>query len=1483
MSRQNRKGEGWRKKTICVEEQLKIGVGAAVEEFRYDETKTVLEFPSSLTSTERAYIHRLAEELGLKSKSKGKGSNRFLSLFKKELTSTPGSVSVFQFSRESHQECHNLLQRFPVTVREKQDLLPRTERGRLSGENGQHFREVNKTTGRLNSTVPQVPTKRSTSDLDAFRQTLPVFSKKADILAAIENSQVMLIAGDTGSGKTTQVPQYILDNHHAASRNCRIICTQPRRLSALSVAERVAAERGEKIGQTVGYQIRLESRTSPRTLLTFCTNGVLLRTLMGGSNLLKSVTHIIVDEIHERDRFSDFLLISLRDLLVKYRNVKLILMSAALDINLFVKYFSSCPVIQVPGNLFPVEQLFLEDALKCTGYVNDKMKVHQKEAARLKKQQNQLEQWLKEDTEEVDVKPLIIGEVPGIVDPTASVNADGLSDWLRQDMDQAISNCWLVGDEDSFTHLFHLLLSENVSVDYSHSGTSATPLMVAAGRGHNDAVERLLNIGANVNIRASNDITALDWAKRMGQAEVIETIEAHIAAIQSTCNTGADLVKQSDDISLEDKELLEAYHHSFDDEKVDIDLILSLLHYIIKNSQEGSILVFLPGYSDIVSLRDWLLSDSTTFGNSDRFYIYTLHSNMQSSDQKKVFRIAPQGIRKIILSTNIAETSVTISDVVFVIDSGKVKEKCFDSITSVSALKSNWISKSSAIQRKGRAGRCRPGMCFHLLSRVRFKTLHEFQTPELLRVPLHELCLHTKMLAPMNTPIADFLCKAPEPPNFLTIKNSIQLLKDVDAMDNWEDLTELGHHLADLPIEPTLGKMVLYSIVFKCLDPILTIVCSLAYRDPFILPMNPSNKRAAQSIRKKYSANTFSDHMSYLRVFQAWQRAKSDGWDKQFCERNFLSQATMDMIVGMRTQLLGQLRASGFVRARGPGDIRDLNANSENWAVVKAALCAGMYPNIIRVNRDRMIMTTQRESKVRFHPSCTLVDPTGAKNRSAQEREIIHSLPTDWLMYEELTRVNHLTSVRCLTLMTPITVALFAGPARLPHDAFVVAEENLIQQYCGQAGGGAASSSEGEEDTEDTTKSLIKMDNWISLKADPVAASLTFRLRQKWHSLFIRRMRAPAKPWSQADEAVLRSVIQVLSNEEQMAGLQQPVGIGQRPKPMAADSMNSPPARNINSRFGTQDYGQKNMTPPRDNRRDFRPKHDTGRWTSPKFPSSDPSNFHNNSRVKVASSPTPGQTAFTRWDPVPDAAAVLPAAKQGGGAEGGMKYFIMKAPHDKYFDASLDDGEWTVTGANEKKLNAAYSTCRAVYLVFLSHNTGNFQGYAKMISDTTSNPKGGSSFKVKWIKRSSMPYKQIQHLVNPWNENKKLQVSRDGQEIEPSVGEALLKVWTNVPACPGADDESPGSRPAFKTHVEPKFTGQAIHSPDSRKFTPQWHHSGNSPHRGKMSPGGKRGHGRHQYHHSHGSPNRGRSSPGRGDYYPMTPFYPSGCAASNDY
>lgn len=145
-------------------------------------------------------------------------------------------------------------------------------------------------------------------------------------------------------------------------------------MSAISIAERVSAERGERVGQTIGYQVRLESKLSSKTLLHFCTTGVLLRLLMVGHKCLSNLTHIIVDEIHERDCLSDYLLISLRDILKSYKKLKVILMSAALNVELFTNYFGKCPFIHVNGSTHEVKTLFLEDILKQTGYLNKGMR-----------------------------------------------------------------------------------------------------------------------------------------------------------------------------------------------------------------------------------------------------------------------------------------------------------------------------------------------------------------------------------------------------------------------------------------------------------------------------------------------------------------------------------------------------------------------------------------------------------------------------------------------------------------------------------------------------------------------------------------------------------------------------------------------------------------------------------------------------------------------------------------------------------------------------------------------------------------------------------------------------------------------------------------------------------------------------------------------------------------------------------------------------
>ncbi|KAG8130831.1 hypothetical protein E2320_017417 [Naja naja] len=1347
-------------KDIRIDEEVKIAVNISLERFRYGDQRE-MDFPSSLTSTERAFIHRLSQSLGLISKSKGKGANRYLTVKKKDGSELAHTVMTCNLIPNTKHAIRSLVQRFPVTNKERTELLPKTERGNVFAVEAEN-REMSKTSGRLNSGIPQIPVKRGESEFDSFRQSLPVYEKQDEIVRTIKENKVILIVGETGSGKTTQIPQFLLDDCYKNGIPCRIFCTQPRRLAAIAVAERVAAERREKIGQTIGYQIRLES------------------------SALSTVTHVIVDEVHERDRFSDFLLTKLRDMLQKHMSLKLILSSAALDVNLFVRYFGGCPVIYIPGRPFEVKEMFLEDILRSTGYTNKEMMKYKKEKQREEKQQTTLTEWYsaqdnsKPELQRQRAVPNVAEEYELLDDggdtvfsQLAEKDVNCLEPWLIKEMDACLSDIWLHKDIDAFAQVFHLILTENVSVDYRHSETSATTLMVASGRGFLNQVEQLIGMGANVHIKSSNGWTALDWAKHFGQTEVID-----LASLESGNLDESSLVHaNAGELNIEDRELLKAYHYSFDDEKVDLDLIMHLLYNICHSCDAGAVLIFLPGYDEIVGLRDRILFDDKRFAdNAHRFQVFMLHSNMQTSDQKKI------------LSTNIAETSITVNDVVFVIDSGKMKEKSFDALNCVTMLKMVWISKASAVQRKGRAGRCRPGICFRLFSRLRFQNMLEFQTPELLRMPLQELCLHTKLLAPINCPIADFLMKAPEPPPALIVRNAVQMLKTIDAMDTWEDLTELGYHLADLPVEPHLGKMVLCAVVLKCLDPILTIACTLAYRDPFVLPTQASQKRAAMLCRKRFTAGTFSDHMALLRAFQAWQKARSDGWERAFCEKNFLSQATMEIIIGMRTQLLGQLRASGFVRARGGGDIRDVNTNSENWAVVKGALVAGMYPNIVHVDRENVVLTGPKEKKI---------PPANGQVAAIQ------ALPTDWLIYDEMTRAHRIANIRCCSVVTPVTVALFCGSARLPS--------NALQEPSSFRVDGVPNDSSDSEMEDRTTANLaaLKLDEWLNFKLDPEAASLLLQLRQKWHSLFLRRMRAPSKPWSQVDEATIRAIIAVLSTEEQSAGLQQPSGIGQRPRPMSSEELplasswrsNTSRKSSGESEFADDAFNTERNTPKATLSYDINKEQNNTilrvlmKSTSPAF--HQPLKYKERGVVhsKRSADDRADQTSVKSTDsisyPSPCASPSPPSSGKGSKSPSPrpnmpIRYFIMKSSNLRNLEISQQKGIWSTTPSNERKLNRAFWESSVVYLVFSVQGSGHFQGFARMSSeigreksqDWGSTGLGGV-FKVEWIRKESLPFQFAHHLLNPWNDNKKVQISRDGQELEPQVGIALNHTWSS--------------------------------------------------------------------------------------------------------
>ncbi|KAL1327887.1 hypothetical protein AAHE18_13G335900 [Arachis hypogaea] len=639
-----------------------------------------------------------------------------------------------------------------------------------------------------------------------FRRSLPAFKEKDAFLKVISNNQVIVVSGETGCGKTTQLPQYILESEIEAGRGagCNIICTQPRRISAMSVSERVAAERGEKLGESVGYKVRLEGMKGRDTRLLFCTTGVLLRRLLV-DRTLNGVTHVVVDEIHERGMNEDFLLIVLKELLPRRPDLRLILMSATLNAELFSSYFDGAPTMHIPGFTYPVRARFLEDILEMTGY-------------RLNPY-NQIDDYGQEKT------------------------------WKMQKQ-------------------------------------------------------------------------ALAFRKRKSQ--IASAVE--------------DALEVADfhGYSLRTRESLSCWCP----DSLGFNLIEHVLSHIVKNERPGAVLVFMTGWDDINSLKD-KLQTHPLLGDPSRVLLLACHGSMASTEQRLIFENPEGGVRKIVLATNMAETSITINDVVFVVDCGKAKETSYDALNNTPCLLPSWISKAAARQRRGRAGRVQPGECYHLYPRCVYDAFADYQLPELLRTPLQSLCLQIKSLQLGS--ISEFLARALQPPEALSVQNAVDYLKIIGALDDNENLTVLGRKLSMLPVEPKLGKMLILGAIFNCLDPIMTVVAGLSVRDPFVMPAD--KKDLAESAKAQFSARDYSDHLALVRAYEGWKEAEAQQAGYEYCWRNFLSSQTLRAIDSLRKQFFYLLKDIGLV-----------DHNSETYSrwsqeehLVRAVICAGLFPGVSSV------------------------------------------------------------------------------------------------------------------------------------------------------------------------------------------------------------------------------------------------------------------------------------------------------------------------------------------------------------------------------------------------------------------------------------------------------------------------------------------------------------------------------------------------------
>ncbi|XP_034701213.1 DExH-box ATP-dependent RNA helicase DExH7, chloroplastic isoform X2 [Vitis riparia] len=849
-------------------------------------------------------------------------------------------------------------------------------------------------------------------DMLKTRSGLPIAELKSEILEVLKEKSVLVVCGETGSGKTTQVPQFILDDMIEAGNGgyCNIICTQPRRIAAISVAERVADERCEPSpgsdGSVVGYQVRLDSASNVRTKLLFCTTGILLRKLAGDKNL-SGITHVIVDEVHERSLLGDFLLIVLKNLIEKQSTdstpkLKVILMSATVDSNLFSRYFGGCPVITAVGRTHPVSTYFLEDIYESIDY------------------------RLASDS------PASIRYETSIKQKTGAVNN-------RRGKRNLVLSAW--GDDS--------VLSE----------------------------------------------------------ECINPYYVPNAYQSYSEKTQQNLKRLNEDV-------------------IDYDLLEDLVCYVDETYPAGAILVFLPGVAEIYMLLDKLAA-SYRFRGLSSDWLLPLHSSIASDDQRKVFLQPPENIRKVIIATNIAETSITIDDVVYVIDCGKHKENRYNPQKKLSSMVEDWISQANAKQRRGRAGRVKPGICFCLYTHYRFeKLLRPFQVPEMLRMPLVELCLQIKLLSLGN--IKPFLSKALEPPKEEAMTSAISVLYEVGAIEGDEELTPLGHHLAKLPVDVLIGKMMLYGAIFGCLSPILSISAFLSYKSPFLSPkderQNVERAKLALLTDQVDGASDStdgarqSDHLVMMVAYKKWERILHEKGAKaaqHFCNSYFLSSSVMHMIRDMRVQFGNLLADIGLISLPKKYQIerkkkenlnswfsdisQPFNTYSHHFSIVKAILCAGLYPNVAATEQG--IAGVALGNIIQSSGSATKGRPVWYDGR----REVhihpssingnLNAFQYPFLVFLEKVETNKVF-LRDTTIISPYSILLFGGSINVQH----------------QSG-------------------MVNIDGWLKLAAPAQIAVLFKELRVTLHSVLKELIRKPEKAIVVNNE-VVKSIIHLLLEEE---------------------------------------------------------------------------------------------------------------------------------------------------------------------------------------------------------------------------------------------------------------------------------------------------------------------------------------------------------------
>ncbi|KAJ2827167.1 hypothetical protein GGI24_002719 [Coemansia furcata] len=613
------------------------------------------------------------------------------------------------------------------------------------------------------------------STIEEQRRQLPAFSHKMQLLYAIEKHSVVIVVGEPGSGKSTQLPQYLYEAGWSANGKT-IGCTQPRRIAAAMLAQRVSQEMGVELGTTVGYSVRFSDASNPETTrIKYLTDGTLIRECLADP-LLSAYSVIMVDEAQDRSIATDMLLALLKKILRKRKNdLRVIISSASLDAERFRAYFDSndgaattmadtlgsATIMSISGRLFPVDVHYL--AAPCENYL--------------------------------------------------------------------------------------------------------------------------------------------------------------VACVDAVLN-------------------------------------------IHKNEPTGDILVFLPGKDDIAQALADTHELSRSGGHLGSMVLVALSAGLSQEEQNQVFDPAPAGKRKVVFSTNVAETSVTIDGIVYVVDCGFVKQRVFDPATGIDKLVTQPISKSSAVQRAGRAGRTRSGKVYRLYTYESFKSglFLRHDVPEVCRLSLAPMVLTLMALGVNNLVRFDYF--QPPPPELLL--HALEHLASLGALESGRAVLTpgFGIYLAELPLDPKLGACLLNAVQkFGCLRETLAAVAMLAIgSDPFVVP---SGQRAEAELDKRDFMVQEGDVLTFVNALVAYQETPSK-LRSQWCRLHFLSSRVLEQADRISRQLEGYLVRMGYTRQR------CRQSCGKDFSHLQKCLTSGLFANAAKLEVDGSYRLFRGGPTFWIHPTSVL-------------------------------------------------------------------------------------------------------------------------------------------------------------------------------------------------------------------------------------------------------------------------------------------------------------------------------------------------------------------------------------------------------------------------------------------------------------------------------------------------------------------------------